>query len=64
MVAHHFSVVIVGIEETAEWFQWGCNLSPFGSASLDKKFVYGKESILVSFKVSYIPYLYPKLIWF
>ena len=35
----------------------GCNLSPSGSVSLVKKSVYGKESILVSFKVSYI-YIY------
>ena len=35
----------------------GFNLSPSGSVSLDKKLVYGKESILVSFKVSYI-YIY------
>ena len=51
----------------------GFNLSPSGSVSLDKKLVYGKESILVSFKVSYIyiyiyiyiyAYIYTKLIWF
>ena len=46
-----FSAVMVGIEETLEWFQWECNLQPSGSLSLDKRFVYGKESILVWFKV-------------
>ena len=52
-----FPAVIIGIEDTLEWFQCECNLLPSGSVSLDKRFVYEKESILVRFKVSYI-YIY------
>ena len=51
-----FPAVNVRIEETLEWFQCECNLPPSGFVSLNKRFVYGKESILVRFKVSYIIY--------
>ena len=48
------SAATVGIEETVEWFWWECNLRPYGSFSLDKRFVYGKESILVRLKFKVI----------
>ena len=49
VMAARFSFVFEGIKETLEWFHSECNLLFFDSLSFNRRFLYAKQSVLVSF---------------
>ena len=47
IIAARFCLIIEGIKEILEWFQYKCNLLFFGSLSFNRRFMYAKQLVLV-----------------